>query len=252
MHLVVLAAGLGTRFGGLKQLEPVGPRGEAIMDVLLTRAAGCGFDRAVVVVRAEIEDAITSHFTAFAPPMPWATVVQPVPVDRDRPPGTAHAVLMCRAEATGRFAVVNADDLYPRAAFAALGRHLTTSDEHGLVAFRLERSVIGDRPVSRAALTIDGDRLVEITENTTLLPATMPAGTYVSMNMWGFQPSIFEHLERAVSAFAESGSAGEVLLPDVVATMTAGGEIVRALLCEEPCIGITYAEDIAVVRRALG
>lgn len=251
MHLVVLAAGLGTRFGGLKQLEPVGPRGEAIMDVLLTRAAGCGFDRAVVVVRAEIEASVRSHLTAIAPPMPWSTVVQPVPPERDRPLGTAHAVLMCRAEIGGRFAVVNADDLYPDTAFAALGSHLATSDEHALVAFRLERTVIGERPVSRAVLAINGDHLVEITENTALRPATMPAGTWVSMNMWRFQPSIFEHLERAVRAFTAAGSDGEVLLPDVVATMAEDGEITRVLFCEEPCIGITYAEDIAIVRRAL-
>ena len=251
MQLVVLAAGLGTRFGGLKQLEPVGPRGEAIMDVLLARAAGYGFDRAVVVVRAEIEDAIRSHFSELAPPMPWVTVVQPVPADRDRPPGTAHAVLMCRDEIAGRFAVVNADDLYPRSAFAALGDHLMASDEQALVAFRLDRTVIGDRPVSRAVLALDGDRLVAISENTALLPAAMPDGTWVSMNMWGFQPSIFEDLERAVRTFAASDSTGEVLLPDVVATMTEGGEITRVLWCEEPCIGITYAEDIGVVRRAL-
>src|SRR5207302_452465 len=123
--------------------------------------------------------------------------------------------------------------------------------EHALVAFRLERTVIGERPVSRAVLAIDGDRLVGITENKALLPATMPEGTWVSMNMWGFQPPIFEHLERAVSAFTAAGAEGEVLLPDVVASMAGDGEVLRVLLCEEPCIGITYADDTAIVQRAL-
>ena len=253
MHLVVLAAGLGTRFGGLKQLAPVGPHGEAIMDVLLDRAAASGFDRASVVIRDEIEAPMTAHLTTFAPRLPHAVVVQAMHVDRDRPLGTAHAVLACRPHIDGPFAVVNADDLYPDEAFTALTQHCSTSLEHALVAFRFGRTVVGDRPVSRALLTFDehGDHLAGIEENTALAPSAVPEDAWVSMNMWGFQQPIFDVLETAVDAFVESATPGEVRLPDVVASMVAGGEKVRVLRCEGSCIGITYAEDVDAVRRFL-
>jgi len=251
VHIVVLAAGLGTRFGGLKQLAPVGPHGEAIMDVLLARAAQCGFDHGVVVVRAEVEESVASHFIAFPPPMPHELIVQAVPAERERPLGTAHAVLACRASVEGSFAVVNADDLYPVDAFAMLQAHLATRAEHGSVAFRLEKTVIGDQPVSRAVLVLAEDRVVEIEEHTRLERSAIPGETWVSMNMWGFQPSIFDRLEQAVDTFTSSGAETEIRLPDVVASMTASGETVRVLRSEHRCIGITYAEDLAVVRDEL-
>ena len=253
MQLVVLAAGLGTRFGGLKQLAPVGPHDEAIMDVLLERAARSGFDGVLVVVRSEIEAAVAAHLSTFPPPLSTRVVVQPVPTGRDRPLGTAHAVLSCRAEIRGPFAVVNADDLYPEEAFVALAAHLATSNEHALVAFRLGQTLIGDQPVSRALISIDpdNDRLVRIEENTKLQRASASADTWVSMNMWGFQPSIFEQLEHAVDAFTASGATGEVLLPDVVSTMVATGADVHVVRCEQRCIGITYADDVRAVRAEL-
>lgn len=251
MQLVVLAAGMGRRFGGLKQLTPVGAQGEAIMDVLLARAATCGFGGAVVIVRAEIESAVTAHFEAHSPPMPWRIVVQPVPDGRDRPMGTAHALLMCRDTIAGPFAVVNADDLYPLDAFDALARHLSTADEHALVAFRLEQTLVGDRPVSRALLELAGDHLAGIHENTSVRRTSTPGDAWVSMNMWGFRHTIFDDLASAVDAFIARGAHGEVLLPDVVSSMVANGTPVRVLRCAEACIGITYAEDVEAVRTAL-
>jgi CTP:molybdopterin cytidylyltransferase MocA len=251
VQLVVLAAGMGSRFGGLKQLTPVGPRGEAIMDVLLERAASSGFDGGIVIVRSEIEQAVTAHFTELPPPLPWQIVVQPVPSDRDRPMGTAHAVLMCRDVIDGPFVVVNADDLYPPEAFAALARHLSTSSTHALVAFALQQTLVGDRPVSRALLELDGDVLAAIRENRSVDRASTAGDAWVSMNMWGFQPSIFDDLAAAVDAFVADGAHGEVLLPDVVSSMVAGGVRVRVLRCDAACIGITYAEDVTAVREAL-
>src|SRR4051812_20100641 len=118
--VVVLAAGLGTRFGGLKQLAPVGPNGQAILDFLVRRAAAAGFADAIVIVRPDINDAITAHVDEFAPPIPVRFVTQtPVP-GRERPLGTAHAVLACADAVEGPIAVVNADDLYPAEAFDLL------------------------------------------------------------------------------------------------------------------------------------
>src|SRR4051812_37217265 len=100
------------------------------MDVLLTRAAAAGFDHGVVVVRAEIEEAVAEHLERFPPHLPVAVVVQPVPHGRSRPLGTAHAVLACRDVVDGPCAVMNADDLYPAGSFAMLASHLRSCDEH--------------------------------------------------------------------------------------------------------------------------
>lgn len=221
------------------------------MDVSLARAAWCGFDGAVVIVRSEIETAITSHFASHAPAMACQIVVQPVPPGRDRPMGTAHALLMCRDAIDGAFAVVNADDLYPLAAFDVLGAHLETAREHALVAFRLGKTLVGDRPVSRALLAVADDHLASIRESTSVDRTSTPGDVWVSMNMWGFQPTIFDDLRTAVDEFLSAGAQGEVLLPDVVSSMIGNGTNVRVLHCDEPCIGITYAEDVEAVRTAL-
>ena len=252
-HLVVLAAGLGTRFGGVKQLAPVGPHGEAIMDVLLGRAAAAGFDQGVVVVREGIEEAVVAHFAAQRPVLPVSLVVQPVQRDRDRPLGTAHAVLQCRNAVDGPFAVVNADDLYPASAFEALARELDSAIDHALVAFRLGQTVVSARAVSRAVLTLDerGDRVLDIEERVGLIPSIEDRDAWVSMNMWGFHPRVFEDLDAAVTAFVATDKAGEVLLPEVVAAIVHRGDLVRALRCDDRCIGITHPEDVDVVRGVL-
>ena len=248
----MLAAGLGTRFGGIKQLAAVGPNGEAIVDVLLARAAACGYDDALIVIRREIHAEVVDHFAKRPPALPSRYVHQSVPPGRDKPLGTADAVLQCRAAIDSPFVVVNADDLYPQQAFALLADHLSSSDEHGLVGFRLRHTVISDRPVSRALLSFDETQhLVAIDERRAIEPATVPGNPWVSMNMWGFQPSIMEDLADAVARFLALGTGDEVLLPDVAAGLAASGARLRVIPCEEPCIGITYAEDVQIVRDAL-
>ena len=252
MQLVVLAAGLGTRFGGIKQLAAVGPNGEAIVDALLTRASACGFANAVIVIRPEIESQVAEHFTAHPAALPTRFVHQSVPAGRDKPLGTAEAVLRCRALVDGPIAVVNADDLYPRHAFELLAAHLTSSHEHALIAFRLQNTVISERPVSRAVLSFDDvtRQLQAIDERRAIEPATVSDDPWVSMNMWGFQPSVMNDLARAVDRFLASGASGEVLLPDVAADLAESGVPLRVIPCDERCIGITYAEDVPIVRDA--
>ena len=238
--LVVLAAGMGTRFNGLKQLAPVGHDGEAIVDFLLRRADAAGFDGAVVVVRPDIVRDIDDHFDAHDPPLPTTLAVQSEPL------GTAHAVLACAELIDSAFAVVNADDLYPSNAFAMLAKHLADSHQHALVGFRVDRTLVSGRPVSRARIETTDDHLDAIVEETV---SASTAGTHwVSMNMWGFQPSALDHMERAVATRAQRR---EVLLPDVVAAMVDAGEHVRVLRCNDPCIGITYADDVDLVRARL-
>jgi dTDP-glucose pyrophosphorylase len=247
LQLIVLAAGSGTRFGGVKQLAPVGREGEAILDVLLERAHAAGFVSAVIVTSPAIEDQMSEHLDVHRPTLPVEIALQPTPA------GTADAVLVTRDVIGGSFAVVNADDLYPGDAFAMLADHLSHSDEPTLVAFRLARTLIGGRAVKRALLAFDDNGDLVAIRETTVTPGSgeLHGDEWVSMNMWGFPLSMFEALEHAADEFTTRGTPGEILLPDVVSSLVARGDTVRALRCDQPCIGITYAEDVDVVRSAL-
>jgi bifunctional N-acetylglucosamine-1-phosphate-uridyltransferase/glucosamine-1-phosphate-acetyltransferase GlmU-like protein len=247
VQLVVLAAGSGVRFGGVKQLAPVGPNGEAILDVLLERAAHARFTAAIVVTAPAIEEQVRAHLDAHLGSLPVRVVLQAAPR------GTVDAVLAARQVIEGPFAVVNADDLYPPDAFAMLASHLSSTAELALVAFRVGSTLIGPRPVKRALLDIDDQgRLVAIREST-VAPGTggLRGDEWVSMNMWGFAVGMLETFAQAVADFMAAGADGEVLLPDVVGALVLHGASVRVLGCDQGCIGITYAEDVDVVRAAL-
>ena len=245
LQLIVLAAGSGTRFGGVKQLASVGPRGEAILDVLLARAAAAGFADAIVVTSPVIETQMHEHLAAHLPSLPVEVVLQAAPR------GTADAVLAARTAIRGRFAVVNADDLYPSAAFAMLVEPSPDVGDTTVVAFQVGKTLVGTRPVKRAALGTDEfDNLTSIIERTVSV-VDVQGDEWVSMNMWAFPQSMLGVLERAVHDAAAARSAGEVLLPDVVSSLVETSSVVHVLRCDQPCIGLTYAEDVAAVRRAL-
>lgn len=265
--VVVLAAGLGSRFGGRKQLAAVGPDGAAIMDILVRRAAEAGFENAVIVVAPDAHEQVKAHLRAVpAAPIPVGLAVQHLAPGRSGPLGTADAALAARGAVTGSFAVVNGDDLYPADGFEMLAAHLRAAPpaEHAMVAFRVGRTLIGERPVSRAIVTVsiagtlrsiregrvvhndDGLRF-ESGGSTRALPADEP----VSMNMWAFRNSMFDALHDAVAAFVAEGRDGEAYLPDVVASQVEQGAVVRVLVSEHACTGVTHADDLAAVREAL-
>jgi len=282
VQLVILAAGHGRRFGGLKQLAPVGPNGEAIMDYTALAAEACGFTGIVVVVREEIRAEVAQHIEArWTATLPVELVCQP-PV-----PGTAQAVLCARPLVDGPFAVANADDLYGEAALRLIAQHFGFAatdradgpdrDRHVLVAYRLKRTVITAATVTRGICEIGPDsRLARVAEHRV---HRRPDGTFdavplaeigagveslaahpahrlltgdepVSMNLWGFHPKLFDELEIAVRAFdPEPGGRPELLLPDVVgALVTSGADEVHVVDTGNRCIGITHREDIAIVR----
>ncbi len=240
--LVILAAGLGTRFGGVKQLAPIGRNGEAIMDLLLARASTAGYDRAVVVIRPEIRDVVQAHFGRYPSPIAVELAEQSEPI------GTADAVLSAQRVVHEPFVVANADDLYPVDAFAVLAEHIRRTDEHAMVAFRAGRTIVNDQPERRARLDIGDDGRLEGVEEKTLRPSEgFDKDAWISMNLWGFQPSMFDALARAVARRAS----GEVYLPDVIGVLIADGAVIRVLFSELPCIGITRAEDVDAVRRTL-
>jgi len=255
LSLVVLVAGRGVRFGGLKQLVAVRDDGATITDILIRRAAEAGIEQAVIVVRAEIEEQVRAHLDAMG------TSLIPVEIALQRQPrGTADALLAARAAVGGALVVVNADDLYPANAFSLIVTHLRDAPdcEHAVVGFRLDRTLVGSRPEARALLTmgeagaLEAVREGSVEKDGSLLSfrdaisvEPLRGDEIVSMNMWGFRPSVFEDLTAAV---AKRNTDSEVFLPDVVARMVANGATVRVLLSDETCIGITYREDVDAVR----
>jgi len=287
VQLVILAAGHGRRFGGLKQLAPVGPTGAAIMDYTAQAAEACGFTGVVVVVREEIRRDVTRHLAEHAQlDIPIELVCQPAL------PGTAHAVLCTSDVINGPFAVANADDLYGEAALRLIAEHFAPKagrrlddarshekmigSRHVLVAYQLSRTILTSAEVKRGICNVDDDgklvsvaehRVVRVDENTfEAVPlgraglASFSAGdrhaseiagsTPVSMNLWGFHPRIFDELADAVAAIDSSCSTRpELLLPDVVGALVArGDDEVHVVETSNRCIGVTHREDLDIVR----
>jgi hypothetical protein len=272
MQLVILAAGHGTRYGGLKQLAPVGPHDEAIMDYTARAAASCGFDGVVLVVREEIRAEMEHHVGARWPAsLPVEIVCQP-PI-----PGTAQAVAAVRPVISGPFGVANADDIYGEPALRAVHDHFRggiADDTHVLVAYHLVRTVLTDATVKRGLCEANsGGFLVRISEHqVTLLedgrfvavpiatderapepqPRLLPGSERVSMNLWGFHPGILDHLDAALAEFDPGTDEHELLLPKVIGDLVAQGTVrVRVVNTGARCIGITHREDIEIVREEL-
>lgn len=254
--LLVLAAGLGTRFGGDKQTTPLGPGGATLMEYTIYDALQAGFGRVVAVVRAEMQGAMQASLDRWLNGRVRATcVVQERDPARAKPWGTAHAVLAARAEVRETFAVVNADDIYGRAPFAVLAEYLrgaSAGAEYALVGFALRDTLSEAGAVNRALCEADGDGLlVRITERAGVTRAAaeregildVPA----SMNFWGFTPAVFAQLEQGFTAFRrEHGGDGgaEYLLPTAIQSLiTAGQARVRLLSAAGAWCGVTYAGD---------
>ena len=268
--VVILAGGLGTRFGGLKQLVEVDSDGSTIMDILVRRAATAGFSYGVVVVAPAMERTMRVHLDRMRSlsgpaPMPIEIAVQELPIGRTRPMGTAHAVLAARGNVRGPFVVVNADDLYPADAFLLAAEHFRSAPpgEYALVGFRVTHTLTSDRPVSRALVEIDDGRLVSAPEGRVVTRSgelfiesavsvvPLRGDEIVSMNLWVLREPGFIAISDAVAWFIADGCNGEVFLPDVIGSIVEAGETVRVLISERACIGVTHPEDVAAVRAAL-
>lgn len=278
--LVILAAGIGSRYGGPKQVEPVGPSGEIILDYTLYDAWRAGFGRAVFVVRPEHEALLGDRFRrALSGRMEIVFVHQrlddlpegsPPPATREKPWGTAHAVRAARGAVPGWFAAANADDFYGRGSWAALARFLAgdrRETEWCLVAFRLANTLSPHGAVSRGVCEVDRDGcLIGITERTGIERApgggrfpgrggewrVLPGETPVSMNLWGFSPRLFPRLESGFAAFLEGkgrNPGAEFQLPGVIDRLLREGECrCRVLATDERWFGMTYRADREEVR----
>lgn len=276
--LVILAAGAGRRFGGLKQLDPLGPRGQALLDYALFDAARTGFGQAVLVVRPDLEAAFRAHFQATRAGLPLTYAYQTLSVDefggspdveRARPWGTGHALLAAASRLGGPFAVINADDFYGEAAFRSAANHLAHGSGSALVTYRLDRTLFSDGGVSRGLCRVSDAGLLLSVEELTGVSRTpegalgtrgdgslvaLSGGEPVSMNLWAFDASILGYLDRGFRSFlsTEPGGEAEFQLPDVVgAGLSAGAFIIRALPTDAETFGVTFAEDREWVRGRL-
>ena len=278
--LVVLAAGMARRYGGCKPLAPIGPHGEAVIDLLASDALGAGFGHLVLVIHPETGPSIRYHVERC-----WPTSISVSFAEQRLPLGTVHAVLAARSDVgEGQpFAVANADDVYGRAAMGLLAARLGDgADEHALVGYHLASTIVTDAPVTRGVCRVDGGgRLTAIDERRQVsrlpdgatflaqdgvLPDKLPGEALVSVNLWGFRDSIWHTFdaamegsgldEEALIATVESGAdipKTEVLLPEVIGTMIASGRgwPVQVLETDSSCIGVTHAQDLPVVRAEL-
>ena len=285
LTLVVMAAGLGTRFGGPKQLAPVGPAGEALLDYDVYDAVRAGCRRVVFVVRAELADAFHVHArdvlgdaleTVFVEQrlddLPGGRVPPP---GRVKPWGTAHAVLAARGAVTGPFAVGNADDWYGPGAFRLLAVHLRREARaappvHALVGYRLDATLSQHGGVARGVAVTDPAGLLtrleevrEVRRTPEGLTGTGPDGTrrslagdeVASMNLWGFAPAMLPVLMDQFAAFldtADGDPTPEFLLSTAVNAQVAQGRArLRVLVAPDRWFGITFAADLPAVRDAI-
>lgn len=268
--LVVMAAGLGSRFGGTKQLAEVGPQGEAFLDFAIGDAVAAGAARVVLVVRSDIEADVRRHVERQHPGRDVLYVCQDAHgPSRTKPWGTAHAVLAAASAVTGPFVVVNADDYYGPSTYRALltaARDL--ADTRVLLAgFALAQTLPGDGEVTRGICTVADGELVSLVETEGIgwqadgtIRSREPAGVLAadavaSMNCWAFPHSLFAELDTRFTAFlADHGQnpTAEFLLPAVIDDLrTEGRYRVEVVPTAEQWIGVTNPEDLEIARRRI-
>jgi UTP-glucose-1-phosphate uridylyltransferase len=282
--LLVLAAGLGTRYGGLKQIDEVGPHGQTLIDYSVYDAVRVGFERIVFVIRHYFEDAfrekVSNKFdrfveTAYAYQETDACVDGFAPVeDREKPWGTGHAILVSRDVIRGPFAVMNADDYYGidslRAILGFVTAERASSNDHAMVGYVLKNTLSEYGTVCRGVCECDPDMFLKTIVERREVRKTADGASYgdedrtthaltgdeiVSMNLWGFQPSIFDHLQAQFAQFLKDhgmSSNSELLIPSIVNDLIhSGAATVKVLRTEDSWFGITYRQDKPIASRCI-
>lgn len=283
--LVVMAAGSGSRYGGLKQVDPVGPNGEILIEYSLYDAVRAGFGRVVFVITRGIEQVFHERIGSKAErAIDTRYVFQELsdlpqgfalPAGRTKPWGTGHATLSARREVDGPFAVINGDDFYGRTSFAAIADFLRAARDdskyrYAMVGYPVENTLTEHGHVSRGICAVDasGD-LAGLSERTRIQSFggearftedgstwhPIPRGTPVSMNLWGFTPSLMAELELRFPVFLGSMAdplKTELYLPTVVGALVNEGKAsVKVLPTDDRWFGVTYQQDKAAVSSAI-
>ncbi len=278
--LVILAAGIGSRYGGLKQIDQVGPSGETILDYSIFDAIRAGFGKIVFVIRKDIEQDIKQ---VFGDKLSGKVVVDyvfqdlhdvpawfTIPAERAKPWGTAHAVLTAATAVNEPFAVINADDFYGAGAYKVMAEFLSTqnndTDNYAMVGYELRNTLSEYGSVSRGICETDMDGMLSsVVERTHI--ERLPQGVvfkddegnlisldpqcYVSMNFWGFTSNVFNHIRRLFDVFLRENTVNpkaEFYIPTYVNTLVAQKEAtVKVLTSSDKWFGVTYREDKPLV-----
>jgi UTP-glucose-1-phosphate uridylyltransferase len=282
--LLILAAGLGTRYGGLKQIDPIGPNGEIIIDYAIYNAINAGFGKLVFVIRHYFENAFKETIgRKFDNLVETAYAYQEVntclgdfepPKDRDKPWGTGHAILVAGDVICEPFAVINADDYYGPNSFKIIARFLAKKDlagnEYAMVGYTLKDTLSEYGPVSRGVCQCDEQMFLRKIVERKKVENTATGARYfeddgtehllsgkevVSRNLWGFQPSIFHHLKVQFQQFLKergSDNNSELFIPTVVDKLVKEKKAtVKVLPANDECFGVTFRRDAVVAARCI-
>ena len=280
--LVVLAAGMGSRYGGLKQLDEVGPNGEAIIDYSLYDAIRAGFGKVVFVIRTDFAEAFKERFEPklkgrieveyvyqSIDKIPSGFDIHP---DREKPWGTSHALMMAETVVKEPMAVINADDFYGSKAYQVMADFLTTSkdeNEYAMVGYNVANTLSEFGSVSRGVCNTDEQKnLTTIVERVKIQRDPdgiffyeneerfkLEEDTPVSMNFWGLKPNVFGYLQKGIREFlSENGNKlkSEYYIPLLINDNIIKGNIrTRVLKCDSPWFGVTYKEDKPFVQQKI-
>ena len=273
--LLVLAAGMGSRYGGLKQIDPVGPSGETIIDYSIYDALRAGFGKVVFVIRQDIEQTFREVVgSKFEKRLPVEYAFQEltklpagfaVPAGRTKPWGTGHAILVAEPIIHEPFAMINADDFYGADTFRVLADYLRQvrpdSNDYAMVAFTLRKTLSDNGTVARGVCQVDNTgHLKQIVEMLKIEKAgngakqgavQLTGDEAVSMNFWGFTPALFNHLRTELTSFLTAHGQeekSELLIPSVVNTLvTQSRATCQVLRTTSSWFGVTYREDRPIV-----
>ena len=282
--LLVMAAGLGSRYGGLKQLDKIGPNGEIILELSSYDAIKAGFEKIIFILRTEIvedfKELIGNKLSQFAE---IEYVIQDInnmpegfniPTGRVKPWGTGHAILCAKDIVKSPFLVINADDYYGQESFRLMYDYLSTNTEenhHAMVGYKLKNTLSENGHVARGICTVEDGELKEIVERTKIIKIGESAfytedekewieldyNSIVSMNMWGFMNSIFEITEEGFKNFLQNNLnnnplKAEYFIPLVVSDLINSGKgKVKVINSKDKWYGVTYQEDKALVKEAI-
>ncbi len=282
--LVVLAAGMGSRYGGLKQMDAFGPHGETIIDYSLYDAHRAGFTRVVFIIREYFAEAFKEVFEPKLKGRMQAEYVfqelhhipgsYDIPAERDRPWGTGHAIWVAHDVIDGPFGVINADDYYGPESYKTLYSFLTTErqpEEYGVVSYRLDKTLSEHGTVNRGVCERDAEGYLRLIEECKQIGRDgsgmitypledgtrriLPGDTPVSMNMWGFYPSYFRYFESQFADFLKKEGQdlkSEFYIPTLVDHLIRTRERqTRVLYCDAEWFGVTYREDKPYVSERL-
>lgn len=286
--LVIMAAGIGSRYGGIKQLEPVGPSGEIIIDYSIYDAIEAGFHKVIFIIRKDIEEDFKEIIgNRISKQIKVEYVIQDMddlpngfqrPSKRTKPWGTGHAILSCLDKIDGPFAVINADDYYGKEAFTLVHDFLSKPCEikdkycFCMAGFILGNTLSDNGGVTRGICTVnEDDILVDVDETSGIEPYgdgaiakncngdvyEVDINSIVSMNMWGFTPEIFKELQTGFPEFLRNIKDGDIkseyLLPNIVDQLIKENKAqVKVLRTNDKWVGVTYKEDKKVVVDAIG